>query len=174
MQRACFQSNIFLLYKKLILWLFYKTFRLVSCKSLGEIDREQIEEWLFLKQECEECLSSADINFRSQKQLGPIQEAEEPDEAGSDPETSCQHNTDNESDSESQRPDLVEKIENLMEELRLKTDNIVRDKYQEFIKSQPKAVTESNDNFRNNNNEERRPSSTAGIHYKIYLQFLYV
>lgn len=101
------------------------------------------------------------MNFRNQKQLGPIQEAEEPEETASDdPETSCQQNdTDNESDSESQRPDLEEKIENLMEELRLKTDTLVRDKYQEYIKTQPKAVMDSNESFRP---DEKRTSSSLG------------
>lgn len=135
--------------------------KLLSTKTLSEPEREQIEEWLFLKQECEECLSSSEVNFRNQKQLGPIQEAEEPEETASDdPETSCQQNdTDNESDSESQRPDLEEKIENLMEELRLKTDTLVRDKYQEYIKTQPKAVMDSNESFRP---DEKRTSSSLG------------
>lgn len=103
--------------------LFYFNFRLVSNKSLSEADRQQIEEWMFLKQECEECLNSIEMNLRSPKPLGPIQEAEEPEEAVGDQENSVQPNSDNESDSESQRPDLEEKIENLMEEFKIKTES---------------------------------------------------
>lgn len=35
-----------------------------------------------------------------------------------------------------------------MEELRLKTDNLVLDKYKEFLQRQPKAVMESQESFR--------------------------
>ena len=137
--------------------------RLVSSNAISDLDKEQIEEWLFLKQECEECLSSSEV-VRSQKQLVPIQEAEEPEETVSEPETSCQQNSDNESDSESQRPDLAEKLESLMDELKIKTDSLVHDKYKEFIKNQPKAVMESNESFRQ---EERRASSSVGGKYRI-------
>ncbi|TMW40340.1 hypothetical protein DOY81_014580 [Sarcophaga bullata] len=144
--------------------------KLMSSNAIGEAEKEQIEEWLFLKQECEECLSSNEV-IRSQKQLGPIQEAEEPDETNSDPETSCQQNSDNESDSESQRPDLEEKIEMLMEDLSIKTDKLVQMKYQEFMENHPKAVMESQESFHQKNKdrkdedkelEERRPSAGPG------------
>ncbi|XP_014098211.3 kinesin-like protein costa [Bactrocera oleae] len=121
--------------------------KLAASNAVTELDKEQIEEWLFLKQECEECLSSAEA-IRSQKQLGPIQEAEEPEEAVSDPETSFHQNSDNESDCESQRPDLMEKLETLMEELRIKTDTLIHEKYKEFIQNQPKAVMESQESTR--------------------------
>ncbi|CAD7012111.1 unnamed protein product [Ceratitis capitata] len=121
--------------------------KLAASNAVTELDKEQIEEWLFLKQECEECLSSAEA-IRSQKQLVPIQEAEEPEETASEPETSLQQNSDNESDCESQRPDLMEKLETLMEELRLKTDTLIQGKYKEFMQSHPKAVMESQESVR--------------------------
>ena len=96
-------------------------------KTVSEVDREQIEEWIFLKQECEECLSSCEV-IRCEKPLVPIQETDEPDDAVSDLEMSCQQNSDNDSDSESQRPDLNDKIDGLIAELRTKTDKLVRDK----------------------------------------------
>ncbi|XP_065369544.1 kinesin-like protein costa [Calliphora vicina] len=144
--------------------------KLISSNAINEAEKEQIEEWLFLKQECEECLSSNEA-IRSQKQLGPIQEAEEPEETNSEPETSCQQNSDNESDSESQRPDLEEKIELLMEDLTIKTDNLVNTKYQEFMENHPKAVMESQESFQQNKKdrkeedkelEERRQSVGTG------------
>lgn len=47
----------------------------------GMIDpeRECIEEWMYLKQECEACLSSADLTS-NQRLLGPIQETTEQDD----------------------------------------------------------------------------------------------
>ncbi|KNC31018.1 Kinesin-like protein costa, partial [Lucilia cuprina] len=128
--------------------------RLITSNAINEAEKEQIEEWLFLKQECEECLSSNEV-IRSQKQLGPIQEAEEPEETNSEPETSCQQNSDNESDSESQRPDLEEKIELLMEDLSIKTDNLVKTKYQEFMENHPKAVMESQESFQQKKKDHR-------------------
>ncbi|XP_037817727.1 kinesin-like protein costa [Lucilia sericata] len=128
--------------------------KLISSNAINEAEKEQIEEWLFLKQECEECLSSNEV-IRSQKQLGPIQEAEEPEETNSEPETSCQQNSDNESDSESQRPDLEEKIELLMEDLSMKTDNLVKTKYQEFMENHPKAVMESQESFQQKKKDHR-------------------
>lgn len=49
---------------------------LTNNKTLNEHDRECIEEWMYLKQECEECLSSAEL-ASNQRLLGPIQETEE-------------------------------------------------------------------------------------------------
>lgn len=120
--------------------------RLIADKSINEQDRERIEEWMFLKQECEDCLSSGEMAMSNQRHLGPIQEADERDET-SDQETSCQQNTDNESDSESQQPDLDEKVSMLIDEFRIKTNLLVKEKYNDFIESHPKAVLDSNDSF---------------------------
>lgn len=121
--------------------------RLIADKSISDQDRERIEEWMFLKQECEDCLSSGEITMANQRLLGPIQEADERDET-SDQETSCQQNTDNESDSESQQPDLDEKVAAIMDEFCVKTDLLIREKYNDFIESHPKAVLDSNDSFK--------------------------
>lgn len=140
--------------------------KLITSKSLNEQDRERIEEWIFLKQECEECLSSGEINMAHQRHLGPIQEADEQDET-SDQETSCIANTDPDSDSESQHPDVNEKIDSLMEEFQYKTDLLVRDNYNEFVRAHPKAMLESNDSFRKiqepiqDKNDSRSPSPSC-------------
>lgn len=52
---------------------------LVNNKSLDDQERECIEEWMDLKQECEECLNSADLAMNP-RLLGPIQETDEPDD----------------------------------------------------------------------------------------------
>lgn len=132
--------------------------KLMTDKSINDQDRERIEEWMFLKQECEECLSSGDMNMMAQRQLGPIQEADERDET-SDQETSCQQNSDNESDSEAQNPDLDDKISGLMCEFRDKTDSLIKEKYEDFVQSHPKAVLDSNDSF---TPPERKTSSPRG------------
>ncbi|XP_055694815.1 kinesin-like protein costa [Lutzomyia longipalpis] len=119
--------------------------KLVANSSLSQQEREQIEEWLFLKAECEECLSSGELNMNNQRLLGPIQETDEPEETSDQEEASYQHNTD--SDSESHRPDLEEKIDNLMGDFKVKTDALVKECYQEFLRSHPKAVFDSADTF---------------------------
>lgn len=122
--------------------------KLITSKSLNEQDRERIEEWMFLKQECEECLSSGEINMANQRHLGPIQEEADEQDETSDQETSCVANTDPDSDSESQHPDLNDKITSLMEEFEYKTDLLVRENYDEFVRSHPKAMLDSNDSLR--------------------------
>lgn len=117
---------------------------MVGSNAITELEKEQIEEWLFLKQECEECLSSSEA-MRPQKPLGPIEEAEEPEESNSEPETSGQVNSDNETDNESQRPDLDEKLESIMDEFRAKTDALIKAKHEEFMLKQPRAVMQSQD-----------------------------
>lgn len=129
--------------------------KLVTSKSLTEKDREHIEDWLFLKAECEECLSSGDIPIDNRRHLGPIEETEEPSEL-SDNDTTCQQNSDNESESESQHPDMEEKLYSLMCEFRSKTDAIVRDKYLNFLQSHPKALFESNDSILNSDSTQGR------------------
>lgn len=128
----------------------------MSSNAITELEKEQIEEWLFLKQECEECLSSSEA-LRNQKPLVPIQEAEEPEESISEPETSCQQNSDNDTDNESQRPDLAEKLESLMDEFRIKTDALIQAKHEEFMLKQPKAVMQSQDKDREQTAQEAAP-----------------
>lgn len=134
-------------------------------ETLNEQDREQIEEWMFLKQECEECLSSTEFITTQQRLLGPIQETEEPDEtttseAASPTPQRNKHKfdadnkqmvtadgaTDNESDFDDamQQPEyLEEKIAELMDAFTIKTDKMVQDKYMDFLKSYPKGNYDS-------------------------------
>ncbi|XP_073811039.1 kinesin-like protein costa [Musca autumnalis] len=147
--------------------------KLISSNTLGETDKQQIEEWLLQKQECEECLNSTD-SMQAENALGPIQEEadeqDEEEEVDSDPdlsdtETPLQQNSENESDVESPRADLEEKLEILMEDLKTKTDDIVKQKYQEFMVNHPKGVMESQESIRikkdnsyEEKQDERKPS----------------
>lgn len=139
--------------------------RLIESKGLDEKERERIEEWMFLKQECEECLSSGEIQLGGmERHLGPIQEeTSEPDEdeeEEDDDEASCQQNTDNDSDTESQQlVDLEDRVVQLMGEFGTKTDNLVREKYDVFVKTHPKAVLDSHEQL-----DVRRTSSPGRSH----------
>lgn len=156
---------------------------LTNNKTLNEQDRECIEEWLYLRQECEECLSSAEL-ATNQRLLGPIQETDEPDENNStsdgggvnganDNLEQLKNNglssqmtakkerfdsqnesiinttlTDNESDSDDimqQTEYLEEKISDLMINFSCKTNSMIEENYDDFIKTYPKAVTHSLD-----------------------------
>ncbi|XP_030381722.1 kinesin-like protein costa isoform X2 [Scaptodrosophila lebanonensis] len=121
--------------------------KLITSNALSELEKEQIEEWMFLKQECEDCLESFNCNIRVQKPLVPIQEADELD-------ISVQQDSDNETDTES-RPDLVEKLDNIMDEFCLKTDTLIEAKHTEFLIKQPKAVMESQESFTKKKCDER-------------------
>lgn len=117
---------------------------LITRKMLSDQDREQIEEWMFLKAECEDCLSADEMNIGKLRPLLPIQE----DSDELDEENANRQNSDNESDSESQRPDLMEKMECLMEEFRIQTDSLVETKHEEFKNAHPMAVTDSCESYR--------------------------
>lgn len=138
--------------------------RLIESKGLDEKERERIEEWMFLKQECEECLSSGEIQLGGmERHLGPIQEEtsepeedeEDDDEEEEEEEASCQQNTDNDSDTESQQlVDLEDRVVQLMGEFGTKTDILVHEKYDAFAQSHPKAVLDSHERL-----DVRRTSS---------------
>ncbi|KAH8389918.1 hypothetical protein KR200_003948 [Drosophila serrata] len=129
--------------------------KLMDSKLISDLEKEQIEEWLFLKQECEECLSSTEA-MRQQKQLVPIQEAEEPEDVNSEAANSEPANSDNENDTdnESQRPDLADKLEGLMEEFRIKTDALILARHADYLSKHPKAVMHSQDH----DNDAQQPA----------------
>ncbi|XP_075167274.1 kinesin-like protein costa [Haematobia irritans] len=143
--------------------------KLIASNAISETDKQQIENWLIQKQECEDCLNSTE-SLQTDNALGPIQEADEQDEDSdpdlSDAETPMQQNSEIESDVESQRPDIEEKVEYLMEDLKAKTDEMVKTKYQEFMETHPKGVMESQESalFKKDNSsyeekqDERKPS----------------
>nr|XP_017002205.2 kinesin-like protein costa [Drosophila takahashii] len=141
--------------------------KLMDSKLISELEKEQIEEWLYLKQECEDCLSSTEAMRQQQKQLVPIEEAEEPEDpeeinseaANSEPANSEPPNSDNENDTdnESQRPDLDDKIDGLMDEFRDKTDELILEKHADYLTKHPKAVMQSQER----ENEPQPPPPAA-------------
>lgn len=145
--------------------------KLMRSSSLTQEERGDVEEWLYMKAECEDCLSSVDMNNmnnsrsqQAQHNLGPIHEQlgeEDEDEdmegltrvggSGVGGMVHRHHHlttTTTDSESEYQRADLDDKIENLMDELRLKTDALVEQRYNEYLRTHPKPIFESVENLR--------------------------
>lgn len=123
--------------------------------AISDTDKVQIEEWLYLKQECEECLSSNEL-MRPQKQLKPIQEADEPHDTSSaedEEELSVQENADsdnNDSDNDldSEMSGIDEKIDSLMLQFTEKNDALILSKHLDYMRKHPKIVNNnSQDNF---------------------------
>ncbi|XP_073811799.1 kinesin-like protein costa [Musca autumnalis] len=141
--------------------------KLINSNAIGEDEKQQIESWLIQKQECDDCLNSNDSS-QTDTILDPIQEQDEEEleleDNVTDPELLLAANSENDSDTELQRSDNKDKLELLMEKLEKKTDEMAREKYADFIKEHPKAVTESQESgaFRKNHtkeeDEERKPS----------------
>lgn len=141
-------------------------------QGVTENEKKQIREWLFLKQECEDCLSSTDMTHPPQsKALLPIKEEDaymskdQDDTELSDQETSMQQASDeNDSDAESpDLPDLEDKIDVLMKNLELKTDTFASEKCKEFLS---KPLTQKEDK---NGNIEKAVMKSSG---KLVLCFL--
>lgn len=125
-------------------------------QGVTENEKKQIREWLFLKQECEDCLSSTDMTHPPQnKILLPIKEEEtsiskdQDDTEMSDQETSMQQASDeNDSDAESpELPDLEDKIDVLMKNLELKTDILASEKCKEFLSKPMSQKEDKNGNM---------------------------
>lgn len=134
--------------------------------TLNEQDRERIEEWMFLKQECEECLSSAEFTSTQQRLLGPILEADEPDETtaseatspaprlhaltvnGNNDDADNKQNATTEDDSDyddvnQQAEYLEEKVADCMNEFTIETHNLIQETFAyDIMKSLP---TRTND-----------------------------
>lgn len=105
---------------------------LLDNQKLSEQDAERISEWLLLKQECEECLSSeATISIEAtepQRSLGRIDEENEFDNELSTPPNEISE-SETESDMDSQRPEFINKLDSFMQNFRFDTDNMVAEQY---------------------------------------------
>lgn len=135
-------------------------------------EREQIEEWLYLKAECDDCINVDDIikqqqleqnenrqqlrhdhhnnydNHSARHGLGPIQE-ELDENSSSCPEIYNLNSSENDEESESeicqQVFDIEDKIDDIMINLQEQTDILVKDKYYDYLKTHPKSVFDSID-----------------------------
>lgn len=126
---------------------------LTNNKTLNEDDRECIEEWMYLKQECESFGSAGLIS--NARLLKPIQETDENSdiEDGSNAEIMDQEKTDisgqnatfsdNDSDGEENLEQLEAKVSELMNSFSIKVNEIIDDNYRDFVEAYPKGVTTS-------------------------------
>ncbi|XP_053683716.1 kinesin-like protein costa [Sabethes cyaneus] len=146
--------------------------KLFSACELTQQERAQIEEWLFLKAECDECLSSTDMSITAgigsqpaRVCLGPIEEMDEADDnllqtSSGKVNTSEQCNSDNESDSDigTHLTDVTERIQGYMEKFHVKTNNLINEKYNEFFQAHPKMIDDLNEEVRQQQQKKQKQS----------------
>ncbi|XP_055593066.1 kinesin-like protein costa [Uranotaenia lowii] len=132
--------------------------KLFSATELSQQERGQIEEWLYLKAECDECFSSTDISINTGSApprvcLGPIEEIDEGDEtlqSSGKINSSEQCNSDNESDSDicTHLTDMTDRINGYMRNFQIKTNNLINEKYKEFFQAHPKMIDDLNEELK--------------------------
>ncbi|XP_068081950.1 kinesin-like protein costa [Anabrus simplex] len=109
--------------------------KLVTSKCLTDDERNQIERWLCLKQECEECVGSNDIPSPRGYEARILERIDELTESDINTEKSVDlgrqtssYDTVNEAETESdieQNPDFLEKLDGYIEKFKHRTDNKV-------------------------------------------------
>lgn len=126
---------------------------LMNNKTLNEDDRECIEEWMYLKQECESFGSAGLIS--NARLLKPIQETDEnsDNDDGSNAEIMDQEKTDisaqnatysdNDSDTEENLEQLKAKALELESIFSCVVNELVEDKLRDYDEAYPKGVTNS-------------------------------
>lgn len=151
--------------------------RLMTSNVLPHTDQDQIEQWLCMKQEYEECIASDDSTSlqgypeNSRRSLERIEEVTETDEktdesanqiklklnstSSSESELSDAEEDDDDeedqSDASSENPDFLEKLDECMNKFKLETDGIImckKDKFREINKEIIHPATRSvNNNY---------------------------
>ncbi|XP_039444436.2 kinesin-like protein costa [Culex pipiens pallens] len=146
--------------------------KLFSAGELNQQERGQIEEWLYLKAECDECFSSTEISINAGNQparvcLGPIEEIDEGDDTlqtSGKVNNSDQCNSDNESDSDicTHLTDMTDRIQGYMRTFQLKTNNLINEKYKDFFQAHPKMIDDLNEEIRQQQQkkQQQQPAST--------------
>lgn len=123
---------------------------LLNNKSLNDDDRECIEEWMFMKQECE---SFGSFGLMNPRLLKPIQETDE----NSDNESNCEGGeqdktdvsgqnvifSDNDTDDEENFEQVEAKVSDLMTNFSHKVNEVIEENYQDYIETYPCAVLNS-------------------------------
>nr|XP_019529311.2 LOW QUALITY PROTEIN: kinesin-like protein costa [Aedes albopictus] len=144
--------------------------KIFSTCELTQQERSQIEEWLYLKAECDDCFSSTDISITAGNPparvcLGPIEEIDEGDDtlqSSSKVNTSEQCNSDNESDSDicTHLTDMTDRIQGYMKNFQVKTNNIINEKYKDFFQAHPKMIDDMNEEIR----QQEKKKQLAPVH----------
>uniref|UniRef100_A0A182J440 Uncharacterized protein n=1 Tax=Anopheles atroparvus TaxID=41427 RepID=A0A182J440_ANOAO len=123
--------------------------KLFSTCELNQTERSQIEEWLYLKAECDDCFSSTDISIPTGTQparacLGPIEEIDEVEDSNTLHGSGKEHAfpSDNESDSDicTHLTDVSDRIQSYIKTFQSKTNHLIMEKYQDFFQTHPPAA----------------------------------
>lgn len=130
--------------------------KLVKSNTLSRQERDEIDKWLCLKHECEECIESDDgasISGNDGRLLEKIDEVTETEEKTDsskeaqyptrDREDDLKYDSETESDIDSQRPDFVDKLVKYYEKFKYRTDEEVNRKQDEY---RAKSVSLDNGN----------------------------
>lgn len=149
-----------------------KLFAKMNLNSLNEVERKEVEEWLFLKSECDNYLPPPEPQtFYSQNFMAPPSQHHQPSsllpilEIDENTNEDDRNNDGNESDNsyidlEDTNNILFEKIATKMEKFQNKADEMVKAKYQEFFSKHPKVLSSDNSN-QDVNSEPLKFSSTS-------------
>uniref|UniRef100_A0A182MKN4 Kinesin motor domain-containing protein n=1 Tax=Anopheles culicifacies TaxID=139723 RepID=A0A182MKN4_9DIPT len=121
--------------------------KLFSTCELNQTERNQIEEWLYLKAECDDCFSSTDISLATGAQpvracLGPIEEIDEAEDTTVHGSSKEPYHSDNESDSDicTHLTDVSDRIQSYIKTFQTKTNHLIMEKYQDFFQTHPTGV----------------------------------
>uniref|UniRef100_A0A182NC85 Kinesin motor domain-containing protein n=1 Tax=Anopheles dirus TaxID=7168 RepID=A0A182NC85_9DIPT len=138
--------------------------KLFSTCELNQTERNQIEEWLYLKAECDDCFSSTDMSLptgqvSARACLGPIEEIDEEDNALQHASSKEPYASDNESDSDicTHLTDVSDRIQSYIKTFQTKTNHLIMEKYQDFFQTHPPGVGPEADDH------ERKEPSAADI-----------
>ncbi|PSN44964.1 Kinesin-like protein costa [Blattella germanica] len=140
--------------------------RLVMSKSLSRDEKALIERWLCLKQECEECVGSDDaasVRGFEGRTLERIDEITESEEKSSTPnkneeEESASSESEAESEQTSQHPDFLEKLDDLIQQFKNRTDGTVRSSRDAFHNVERASASDLEQGF-----EYREPSAPTAL-----------
>ncbi|XP_012253203.2 kinesin-like protein costa [Athalia rosae] len=145
--------------------------KLVTSNILPHTEQDQIEQWLCMKQEYEECIASddtaslqgfADVAKRSLERIEEVTETDEKtDESAirgefrNESDSSCNSETEElseeESDISSENPDFLDKLDELMTRFRKDTDSVIDSKKDEFRKMDIIIDTSAAESLNNGN-----------------------
>ncbi|XP_063696540.1 kinesin-like protein costa [Culicoides brevitarsis] len=127
--------------------LFNRIIHTSNVEGLKPEEMQQIEEWLYLKAECDECINVNEMEDVPQetRSLGPIEEIDECEEENVGGNTS---EIDSDSEVCQKMGDIDDVIEKLIVKFQSETDNLVEEGYRDYLKSHPQSTLDSCDSFK--------------------------
>ncbi|XP_023717471.1 kinesin-like protein costa isoform X3 [Cryptotermes secundus] len=162
--------------------------KLVVSKCLSQDEKDQVERWLCLKQECEECVGSDDTTSckgfegRMLERIDEITESEEKSEnsqvasslkmksnCSKDVNEGTNYESETESEQDSQHPDFLEKLDDLIKKFKQRTDGTVRKKRDSYIIEDQNDVSDASEECLDEAQGEETCSkcypSSKGVHF---------